>query len=161
MLILFSYTSLSHTSFQVLRPVVIGGSVKVHEAPDTRYFDPKHHLPFALVALFFEFFISLPTCAFLILAPCFSRKLNFVKLRLKPIVDEFQACYRPECRWFAGFYFLARQLMFLASIIPQDIPQSNLTLEILSAIILLIHTSFQPYKRRWLNILDTIFLMDL
>ena len=158
MLILFSYTSLSHTSFQVLRPVVIDGSVKVHEAPGTRYFDPKYHLPFALVALFFEFFISLPTCVLLILAPCLSRKLNFVKLRLKPIVDEFQACYRPECRWFAGFYFLARQLMFLASIIPHDLPQSNLTLQFLSAIILLVHTSFQPYKRRWLNILDMIFL---
>ena len=27
--------------------------------------------------------------------------------------------------------------------------------------ILLIHTSFQPYKKRWLNILDTIFLVDI
>ena len=101
-------------------------------------------------------------CFLLILAPCLSRKLNFVKLRLKPILDEFQACYRPECRWFAGFYFLARQLMFLASIIPQqDLPQSNLALQCLSVIILLIHAIFQPYKRKWLNLLDTIFLIDI
>ena len=159
LLILFSYTSLSHTSFQVLRTVVIDGSVKVHEAPDTRYFDPKHHLPFALVALFFEFLITLPTCVLLILAPCLSRKLNFVKLRLKPILDEFQACYRPECCWFAGFYFLARQLTFFARII--SLLQSNLALLCLSILVLLIHSSFQPYKKRWLNILDTIFLMDL
>ena len=162
LLILFSYTSLSRTSLLILRPVVIGGSVKVQAVPDKGYFDPEHHLPFALVALFVECFITLPTCFLLILAPCLSRKLNFVKLRLKPIVDEFQACYRPECRWFAGFYFLARELMFLASIIPQqDLPQSNLFLHCLSAIILLIHTSFQPYKKRWLNILDTILLMDI
>ena len=113
----------------VLRPVVIRGSAKVLVVPDTSYFDPKNHLPFALVALFIECFITLPTSFLLILAPCLSRKLNFVKLRLKPIVDEFQACYRPDCRWFAGFYFLARELMFLASIIPQhaqDLPQSKL-----------------------------------
>ena len=157
LLILFSYTSFSRTSLLVLRPMVIGGSVKVQAVPDIGYFDPEHHLPFALVALFVECFITLPTCFLLILAPCLSRKLNFVKLRLKPIVDEFQACYRPECRWFAGFYFLARELMFLASIIPQH----NLVVQCLSAITLLIHTSFQPYKKRWLNILDTILLMDI
>ena len=162
LLIIFSYTSLFYTSFHVLRPMVISGSVKVYETPGRRYFDPKYHLPFALVALFFEFLISLPTCVLLILAPCLSRKLNFVKLRLKPILDEFQACYRPECRWFAGFYFLARQLMFLASIIPHhDLAQSNLILQCLSVIILLIHTSFQPYKKRWLNILDIILLVDI
>ena len=164
LLVLFSYTSLSHTSFQVLRPVVIGGSVKVQAAPDTPYFDPKHHLLYALFALTIEIFIALPICVLLTLAPCLSKipKVNFVKLRLMPILDEFQACYRPKYRWFAGFYFLARQLMFLASIIPQyDLPQSNLVLQCLSAVVLLIHTSFQPYKERWLNILDTIFLTDI
>lgn len=162
MLILFSYTSLTHTSLKILQPIVIGGEINVQASPNTTYFNAKHHLPFALVALFVQFIITLPTCFLLILAPCLSRKLNFVRLRLKPIVDEFQACYRPECRWFAGFYFLARQLMFLASIIPlQDLPQSNLVLQCVSLLVLLIHTSFQPYKERWLNVLDTIFLTDI
>ena len=162
MLILFSYTSLTHTSLQILHPIVIGSEINVQASPNTTYFNVHHHLPFALVALFVQLIITLPTCFLLILAPCLSRKVNFVRLRLKPIVDEFQACYRPECRWFAGFYFLARQLMFLASIIPiQDLPQSNLVLQCVSLLVLLIHTSFQPYKEKWLNVLDTIFLTDI
>jgi predicted outer membrane repeat protein len=164
LLILFSYTSLSHTSFQVLRPVVIGGTVYVQASPDTRYFHPKHHLPYALFALAIEIFITLPICILLTLAPFLSKFqcVNFVKLRLMPILDGFQACYRPKYRWFAGFYFLARQLMFLASIIPQqDLVQSNLALICISTVVLLIHTSFQPYKERWLNILDMVFLTDI
>jgi hypothetical protein len=162
LLILFSYTSLTHTSFQILRPMIINGKVMVQALPNVSYFDPKDHLPFAIVGLLVEFLIALPICILLILAPCLSRKLNFVRLKLMPILDEFQACYRPECRWFAGFYFLARQLIYLASIIPQeDLPQANLAVQCLIAVVLFIHTTFQPYKNRWLNVLDTVLLMDL
>lgn len=162
LLILFSYTSLCHTNFQILRPIVINDRTYVHAAPDVIYFDATKHLPYALFALAVEFLISLPICLLLLLEPCLSRKINLVRLRLKPIVDEFQASYHPECRWFAGFYFLARQLMYLVSIIPQeDLPQANLALQGLCVCILLIHTSFQPYKKKWLNVLDTIFLVDI
>lgn len=161
-LILFSYTSLSHTSFQILRPMVVNGSVRVAASPTVSYFNPRGHLPYALFALAVEFLISLPICFLLLFAPCLSKKVNLVKLRLLPILDEFQACYRPEHRWFAGYYFLARQLMYLANIVPQqDLPQINMLLVFFSVVILLVHASFQPYKRWWLNVIDTIFLTDI
>ena len=161
-LILFSYTYLSHTNFQILRPMVIDGKVKVAASPTVDYFDPKHHLPYALFALGIELFISLPICILFLFAPCLSKRVNLVKLKLLPILDEFQACYHTKYRWFAGYYFLARQLIYLASIIPQsDLPQMNLLLPILSTAILLVHCAFQPYKKHWLNILDTIFLTDI
>ena len=160
-LVLFSYTSLAYTSFQILKPITINGDVKVYVDPKFSYFH-KQHIPYAIVAILCECLISLPTCLLLLLAPCLSRRLDFVKLRLKPIVDDFQACYHPNHRWFAGFYFLARQLMYLAYVIPhQWLPQSFSPLHIVNALILIVHSVFQPYKQKWLNILDTILLIDL
>ena len=163
MLVLFAYTSLSLTNIQILRPVIVGNTWYVYASPRTKYFNLEKHMPYALLAIAFELLISWPICLLLLLAPCLSRKIDLVRFRLKPIVDELQACYRPECRWFAGFYFLARQLMYLVCLIPQqDLPQSNaLRKQYICVLLLLIHTIFQPYKKKWLNVLDTFFLIDI
>ena len=160
-LILASYTSLTYTSFEILRPVRIGGELRVYADPDLKYFHSEH-LPYALAALAIECLISLPICFLILFAPCLSGKVNMVKLRLKPILDEFQACYRPECRWFAGFYFLARQLIFLVNIIPlKSLPENNTYLHSINAVVLVIHCSYQPYKLKWLNVTDTLLLANL
>ena len=99
-------------------------------------------------------------------APCLSRlsRVNLVKLRLKPIVDEYQACYKANHRWYAGFYFLARQLMYLANWMPvQVIPQSNSLFQLICVIVLLVQTLVQPYKKQfwYLNVVDALLLTDL
>ena len=137
MLILFSYTSMVYTIFYILKPIKIKGEMRVFVDPHLRYFH-EEHLPYAIVALLCEFLLVLPICFLLLFAPCLSRRVNLVKLRLKPIVDEFQACYRPRYRWFAGFYFLARQLVFLALILPVDQGNSAL-LHCTNILILIIH----------------------
>ena len=160
-LVLFSYTSLTYTSFEMLKSIKIKEERWVYQDPDIKFFGSEH-TPYALVALFFECAISLPICFLLLFAPCLSKKVNVVKLRLKPILDDFQACYRPECRWFAGFYFLARQLLFLANIVPlTPLPQDNHIFHFLNLVILLIHSTIQPYKFKWLNFLDTLLLFDV
>ena len=111
MLILFSYTSMVYTIFNILKPIKIKGEMRVFVDQHLRYFH-KEHLPYAMVALLCEILLVLPICFLLLFAPCLSGRVNLVKLRLKPILDEFQACYRPRYRWFAGFYFLARQLVY-------------------------------------------------
>ena len=159
MLILFSYTSIVYTIFYILKPIKIKGEMRVFIDPHLRYFH-EEHLPYAIVALLCEFLIILPICFLLLFAPCLSRRVNLVKLRLKPILDEFQACYRPRYRWFAGFYFLARQLVFLAYILPVD--QGNTTLlQCTNVLILIIHCTCQPYKLKWLNLLDNLLLVDI
>ena len=161
MLILFSYTELTYTSFEILTLIIIKDNVYVKSDPKLAYFH-KEHIPYALVALFIECFISLPICILLLLAPCLSNRVNIVKLRLKPFLDEFQACYRPKCRWFAGFYFLTRQLMFLTTtILDLGWVHSNTMPGTVSIAILGIHCIFQPYKSKWLNILDTVLLIDI
>lgn len=161
MLVLLSYTSLVYTSFNMIKPIKINGKYQVYIDPEISFFGRKH-TPYALVGLLTELFIALPICLFLLFAPCLSRRVNLVRLRLKPIVDEFQACYRPQCRWFAGFYFLARQIVFLAYVIPSDtLSQTNVFLQLTNGLILVIHCAFQPYKLKWLNWLDALLLFDI
>ncbi len=161
-LVIISYTSMTYTSLQILSPIRYGGNIYVYGDPKVEYFGTQH-TPFALVALCLEFFISLPICFLLLFAPCLSKRLNMVKLRLMPFLDEFQACYRPKHRWFAGFYFLARQLLYLVMMSTSHIklPQNNTVLHCLNGLILIIHVSFQPYKLKWLNLIDTILLLDI
>ena len=162
MLILFSYTSLSCTSFRFLVPTYVEGDFKVKDAPSVLYFHDKDHIPYAVLGLCIELFISLPMCFLFLLAPRISGYINLVKYKLKPILDEFQACYRPECRWFAGFYFLSRQLVYLINgLFSDQFPQFNSILTIYNAFVLLIHVSFQPYRNIWLNRLDTFLLLDI
>ena len=159
MLILFSYTSMVYTIFYILKPIKIKGEMRVFIDPHLRYFH-EEHLPYAIVALLCEFLLVLPICFLLLFAPWLSPRVNLVKLRLKPILDEFQACYRPRYRWFAGFYFLARQLVFLALILPVD--QGNTTLlHCTNVLILTIHCTCQPYRLKWLNLLDNLLLIDI
>ena len=165
-LILLSYCSLTFISFKILKPIKIYGHTMVYVDPDWKYFHTEH-LPYALLAIFIEFFITIPVCLLLLFAPCLSRRINLVKIKLKPIVDEFQACYRPERRWFAGFYFLARQLVYLVNAISQMSevrslpPQKNIYLQFLNALILLVHVIFEPYRLRWLNLVDALLLMNI
>ena len=161
-LILFSSSSLSYTSFEILKPLSIYDGLRVYKEPNYSYFG-RDHIPYALVAVGVEVFLSLPICFLLLLAPCISKRLDLVKWKVKPILDEFQACYRSECRWFAGFYFLARQLVYLANSFShaQSLPQENVVLHYLNVVILLVHVAFQPYTSRWLNILDAFLLADI
>jgi len=161
MLVLFSYTSLSSTNFQLLLPQNIDGHFKVKMAPSISYFS-LDHIPYALTAIFVELIVSLPICFLLLFAPCLSRRIDMVKYKLKPIVDEFQACYKPEFRWFAGFYFLARQLVYLINgLFSETVPQGNAPLILLNVLIWTVHALSQPYQKKWLNILDTLLLTDL
>ena len=160
-LVLFSYTSLTYTNFNILRPIWINGEARVHVDPHIKYFS-HDHLPYAIVAILLEFFISFPICFLFLFAPCLAGRVNMVKLRLKPILDDFQACYRQGCYWFAGFYFLARQVMFLANIVPiGKLPQENNLIHVVNIIVLLVHSTIQPYKLKWLNFLDTLLLLDV
>ena len=160
-LILFSYTSLCLTNFKILVPIQLFGKLRVRAAPIVPYFGTSH-LPFAIIALLVELFIALPVCFLFLSAPCITNHVNLVKYKLKPILDEFQACYRPKCRWFAGFYFMARQLVYLIDgLSTENFPQQNSLLLTLNIIILIVHISFQPYKKKWINILDTILLLDI
>ncbi len=165
LILLLSYTSLFQTSFTILQPIrFLNSQPKSSQLfaklqPNTPYFDPKDHLPYALVALVVEMFLILPFTVGMLLAPWLMRWRWMIKF--KPIVDEFQACYKDRYRWFAGYYLLCRQLIALPPFFINAPSGSIFVQQILNMVILLIHAYVQPYRERWLNLLDTIFLFDL
>ncbi len=162
LLILLSYTSVSYTSWKLLAPLHLSdGTYRVQAAPTVEYYH-NDYIPYYVLALLIQLFICIPICLFFLISPFLSTHVNLVKLRLKPIVDEFHACYKPEYRWFAGFYFLARQMVYLISMIfTESHPQNNSYLTTVNVLVLLTHAIAQPYSKKWLNIIDTILLSDI
>ena len=161
-LILLAYSAITYTNFKLLSGIQFNGSSTIYSElqPRIEYWDTTQHLPYALVAIAMEACIVLPFCFLLLFAPCLSSRVNFVKLKIKPLLDEFQACYRDDCRWFAGYYLLCRQLVYLVKIIPPQITALYL-IQYLNVFILIGHASLQPYQDKWLNTIDTLLLMDL
>ena len=162
-LIFLSYSSISYISLKLLIPLVVSSNdTRVQVAPNVTYYDINEHLPYFMVAVCAELFFCLPICFLFLFAPLISRRVNLVRLRLKPIVDEFQACYKPEYRYFAGFYFLNRQLVYLACMTyTGTFPQNNSILATLNILVLITHGIIQPYSKKWLNMWDTVLLTDI
>ena len=163
-LLLLSYNSLFQTSLYLLAPVTFHNaftSIPQHVwiQPNTPYFDPTQHLPYALVALLIELFLVVPFTFIMLFAPFLLRWRRMA--RFKPIWDEYQACYRDKYRWFAGYYLVCRHLIALAAFASPSEVITIFSHQVLNILILLIHAYIQPYRERWLNILDTIFLLDL
>jgi len=166
LLIFLSYSSISFISLKLLIPMnggqPIGNDTRVQVAPSVSYFDKNENIPYFVIAICAELFFCLPVCFLFLFAPLLSRRVNLVRLRLKPILDEFQACYKPEYRWFAGFYFMNRQLVYFACMIfTGTFPQKNSILATLNIFILITHGIIQPYSKKWLNRWDTVLLTDI
>ena len=157
------FISLTQTSLSVLTPVSFPGvdGIYVSLKPSVRYFDPKGHLPYALVAFLIQVFLVIPFLSLLLFAPCLIKTKRVNLIRLKPILDEFQACYKDKYRCFAGYYLTCRQLIFFMSLLNLGVSNYIYILQILSILILTIHCIIQPYKSTWLNIVDGLLILDL
>ena len=141
-LLLLAYTSLASTSLQLLRPLTFKDvdKVRTNSSPNIKYFSGRH-LAYGIVALVFV--IGLPL--FLLLEPFLSRKANFVKI--KPLIDPFQQCYKDKYRWFASYYLICRQVLILIPYIGNRNYYNMLYyLQTACIIIAMIHGYMQPYK---------------
>ncbi len=166
-ILLLAYTSLAETSLNLLNPTSYLTSYPHHDneptfvqiQPGTLYMDSRHHLPYALFALAVEVLVVLPFSIFMLFAPLLMRCMNLVKV--KPILDEYQSCYKDKYRWFAGVYLLGRQLFILTSIVSLQFGVNRLLNQIICTAILLLHATIHPYRQRLLNYVDTFFLANL
>ena len=160
-LILLSYTSLTQSSFEIMKVVKFNDidTYYVSIKPDVVYMS-RDHLKYAVIALCIELLILFPFSILVLFASCLEVRLNYVKLRIKAIVDELQASFRSKCRWFAGFYLVCRQLLYLTTWIPHPVAMSYVMI-ILHVMVFVVHVYFMPYRDMWLNRIDTFFLLDL
>ena len=160
-LILLAYTSLASTSLLLLRPLTFNDvdEVRTYSSPNIKYFTGRH-LAYGIVALLCEILIGIGLPLLLLLEPVLSRKVNFV--RIKPLMDPFQRCYKNEYRWFAAYYLICRQVLILIVIVGnRDYYNMLYYLQTACLIIAMIHAYIQPYESSRLNGLDTVILLIL
>ena len=161
LLILLFYTSLSSTSLHLLRPLQFNGvdGFFTYSSPDIKYFNGRHII-YGIVALVCLFVVVLGLPIFLFLQPFLRRckRLNFI--RIMPILDQFQQCYKLKYHSAAAFYLICRLVLF--SILGLDIVSySNrfFVLQVVCFLIAMAHAWLQPYKDDKLNSLDQMILL--
>ena len=159
LLILLSYTSLASTSLQLLRPIYFDNvsGAHVYSSPSIKYFTGRH-IPYGIIASFFELFIVLGLPLLLLLEPFLKRKVNFIKI--KPLLDQYQECYKDQYHWFAAYYLICRQVIIFIVYI-SNFNNSLYYVQTASVIIVTIHVWIKPYKTDTLNVLDGIILMTM
>ena len=161
LLLLLSYTSLASTSLQLLRPLTFNDvdEVRTYSSPDIKYFIGRH-LVYGIVAILCEVIIVIGLPLFLLIEPVLRRRINLIKI--KPLLDQFQGCYKDKYRWFAAYYLICRQVIILIVYVGNGNYYHMLYgLQTACVIIAMIHGWVQPYKNNFLNGLDEVILLVL
>ena len=157
-LLLLSYTSVATTSLLLLRSLTFDNVDKVYTylSPDMEYFQGRHLAYVAIAALCtITIVIGLPLL--LALEPFLNHKINFT--RVKPLLDQFQGCYKDKYRCFAAYYMICRIVLILI-ILANSSNDNTKQVLLLTACTLLALTQLivKPYKNEILNIFDGIVL---
>ena len=157
-LLLLSYTSLATTSLLLMRPLIFHDVDKVYTyvSPDIEYFHGRH-LAYAIVAVLFTIIIVIGLPLLLALEPFLNSKINFVKI--KPLLDQFQGCYKDKYRCFAAYYMICRLVIIIIIIANSTNDFIFRYLLIIASVIMdLIHQILRPYLNSLLNVFDGIIL---
>ena len=159
LLILLSYTSLASTSLQLLRPLYFDdvNGAYVYSSPSIKYFTGRHVL-YGIIALLCGLLIGIGLPLLLLLEPFLQSRVNFVKI--KPLLDRFQECYKDKYHWFAAYYFICRQVI-IALIYINNFNNALYYLQTICIITVSIHIWIQPYKNIKLNTLDGVILLSM
>ena len=157
-LLLLSYTSIATTSLLLIRPLTFYDVDKVYTylSPELEYFHGRHLL-YTIIAIICIIVIVVGLPLLLLLEPFLNRKINFV--RIKPLLDQFQGCYKDRYRSFSAYYMICRQVLIVMVIInSSDDFTSRYLLVTACTFIALIHLLIRPYASKLLNVLDGIIL---
>ena len=159
LLILLSYTSIASTSLQLLQPLRFTDIKEwyTYSSPSIQYFHGRH-AAYGIVAALCELIIVIGLPLLLLLEPFLSRKINFI--RIKPLLDQFQGCYKDKYRWFAAYYLICRQVIFLIAYnFNSNYYNTVFYLQTACVVIAMIHALIQPYQSNSLNALDGAMLL--
>ena len=145
-LLLLSYTSVATTSLLLLRSLTYQnvGKVYTYLSPDIEYCHSRH-LPYFTVAVSCTLAIVIGLPLLLLLEPFLNPKINFT--RIKPLLDQFQGCYKDKYRSFAAYYMTCRLVIILIIIANSSNDSSSQYLLItvnVNAMLALIHMTLRP-----------------
>ena len=157
-LLLLSYTSVATTSLLLMRPLKFMDVDKIYTylSPDIEYSHGRH-LAYIIVAAVFILIIVIGFPLLLLLEPFVNSKINFVKI--KPLLDQFQCCYKDKYRYFPAYYMMCRLVIIILIIVRIfDEFITQFLLISLCALMQLIHVLVRPYASTIHNIFDGIIL---
>ena len=141
-----------------MRPLIFHDVDKVYTyvSPDIEYFHGRH-LAYAIVSVLFTIIIVIGLPLLLALEPFLNSKINFIKI--KPLLDQFQGCYKDKYRCFAAYYMICR-LVIIAVIIANSSNDFVFQYLLITACVVmaLIHHSLRPYSSSLLNVFDGVIL---
>ena len=157
LLLLLAYTSLASTSLQMLRPLYYHDidDAYVYLSPSVKYFTDRH-VAYGIVACVCGLFIVISFPVLLLLQPFLRSKVNFIKI--KPLLDQFQGCYKDQYHWFAAYYLICR-LIIIGIAFASNFNNALYYLQTVNIIIVMIHVWIQPYRSDTLNMLDGLILL--
>ena len=157
-LLLLSYTSVATTSLLLMRPLTFLNVHKLYTylSPEIEYFHGRH-LVYAIVAALFTIVIVTALPFLLLFEPILNRKINFVKI--KPLLDQFQGCYKDKYRCFAAYYQICRLVIIVIIIVtsPNDFTAHFLIITA-CAVMASLHQLLKPYADNILNLFDGAIL---
>ena len=154
LLILLSFWSVTDTCIQLLKPTTTLNGVKgwrVALQPNIQYLKDPYHIVTWIISTVLLIFLLVPFILLLLLSPLLRRKFNLT--RIQPLLDAFQSCYHDTCRWYSGVYLLSWIIL--------NINMPYYMTEIILIAVSTLHFMIHPYKYQWLNIVDTLLLVDL
>ena len=157
-LLLLSYTSMTTTSLLLMRSLTFEGIDEVYTylSPDVEYFHGRH-LAYVIMAVIFTITVVIGLPLLLFLEPFINSKINFVKI--KPLLDQFQASYKDKYRYFAAYYMICR-IVIITLVIIRGSDDLTIQYVLISVCVLmaLIHLIVRPYADKVYNIFDGIIL---
>ena len=160
-LLLLSYTSVATTSLLLMRPLTFLNVNKIYTylSPEIEYFHGRH-LIYGITALLFTSLIVFGLPLLLILEPLLNCKINFVKI--KPLLDQFQGCYKDKYRCFAAYYMICRLVIIVIVIVnsPNDFI-THYFLILACVVMALVHQFSKPYADNYLNLFDGAILQQI
>ena len=157
-LILLSYTSVATTSLLLLRSLKFHNVDKVYTylSPDIEYFHGRH-LPYFIIAILCTLVIVIGLPLLLLIEPFVNHKIDFT--RIKPLLDQFQGCYKDKYRSFSAYYMICR-LVIIVIIITNSLNDTitQYLLITVNAALALTHVTIRPYLSSLLNGFDGLIL---
>ena len=160
-LLLLSYTSVTTTSLLLLKYLKFSDVTKIYAylSPDSEYFHGRH-LAYGMIAILCTITVVLGLPLLLFLEPFINHKINFTKI--KPILDQFQGCFKDKYRWFAAYYMICRLVIIsISTVFTSNDSTARYLLITVCAVIVLVHLITKPYNSKTLNIFDAILLLLL
>ena len=185
LVILLSYTSLTSTSLLLLRAIKFDGidGLYTYLSPSIKYFTEQHAV-YGSVAILYGLLITVGFPFLLVVEPFLLVVVQFIVkkfdkplnnntrkeriimfmytsyLKIKPLLDRFQGCYKDQYRWFAAYYLICRLVIMLITYFANnDYGTMIYYLQTTCVIVAMTHIWIKPYKNDVHNVIDGVILL--